>query len=44
MDKKEFQDAIEFGMIKHCSKVVGTAAKLATMIILEEWEERKTRV
>jgi C_GCAxxG_C_C family probable redox protein len=43
LDKKEFQEALKLGMIKHCSKVVGTAAKLATMIILEEWEERKTR-
>jgi C_GCAxxG_C_C family probable redox protein len=43
LDKKEFQEAIEFGMIKHCSKVVGTAAKLAATIILEEWEERKAR-
>jgi len=42
LDKNEFQEAIEFGMIKHCSKVVGTAAKLATTIILEEWEEIKT--
>jgi len=29
-------------MIKHCSKVVGTAAKLATEIVLEEWEKEKT--
>ena len=43
LDKKEFQEAIEFGMVKHCSKVVGTAAKLATMIILEEWEAVKTK-
>jgi C_GCAxxG_C_C family probable redox protein len=43
LDKKEFQEAIESGMVKHCSKVVGNAAKLATMIILEEWEEREKR-
>jgi len=41
LDKEGFQKAMEFGMIKHCSRVVGTAAKLATMIILEEWKERK---
>ena len=39
LDDKEFIEAIEFGMMEHCSKVVGTAAKLATMIILDEWEK-----
>lgn len=42
LDNKEFVEAIEFGMLEHCSKVVGTAAKLATKIILEEWEKEKT--
>ena len=42
LDSKEFKEAMEFGAIKHCSKVVGTAAKLATLIILEEWEKEKT--
>jgi len=42
LDRKEFEEAIEFGMMKYCSKVVGTAAKLATMIILDEWEKEKT--
>ena len=42
LDRTEFEEAIKFGMIKHCSKVVGTAAKLATKIILEEWEKEKT--
>jgi hypothetical protein len=28
-------------MIKHCSKVVGTATKLAADIILEEFEKEK---
>ena len=42
LDSKEFEEAIEFGMMKYCSKVVGTAAKLATMIILDEWEREKT--
>ena len=41
-DDKELVEAMEFGMIKHCSKVVGTAAKLATVIILDEWEREKT--
>lgn len=41
LDKKEFQEAIEFDMVKHCSKVVGTTAKFATMIILEEWENNR---
>jgi hypothetical protein len=30
---------VEFGMINYCSKVVGTAARLATMIILDEVEK-----
>ena len=42
-DDKEFVEAMEFGMLEHCSKVVGTAAKLATRIILEEWEKEKTK-
>ncbi|MBW2343332.1 MAG: C_GCAxxG_C_C family protein [Deltaproteobacteria bacterium] len=39
LDKKKFEEAIKFGMLKHCSKVVGNTAKIATRIILEEWEE-----
>ncbi len=42
LDGTEFQEAIESDMIKHCSKVVGTAAKLTTEIILEEYEKEKT--
>ena len=42
LDRTEFEEAIKFDMIKHCSKVVGTAAKLATGIILEELEKQKT--
>jgi hypothetical protein len=34
--RREFKEAVEFGMINYCSKVVGTAAKLATMMILDE--------
>jgi len=40
LDRKEFEEAIEFGMINYCSKVVGTAARLATMIILDELEKK----
>jgi len=39
LDRKEFKEAIEFGMMNYCSKVVGTAARLATMIILDEQEK-----
>jgi C_GCAxxG_C_C family probable redox protein len=42
LNRTEFEEAIKFGMIKHCSKVVGTAAKLATGIIMEEWKKEKT--
>jgi C_GCAxxG_C_C family probable redox protein len=38
LSKRGFDKAMEFGMVKYCSKVVGTAAKLTTEIILEEWE------
>lgn len=41
LSKKGFEKAIEFGMMKHCSKVVGTTAKLTTEIILDEWELEK---
>jgi len=44
LDKKEFEEAIEFGMLKHCSKVVGNTAKIATRIILEEWEKGRQGV
>lgn len=38
LSKEGFEKAIEFGMVKYCSKVVGTAAKLTTEIIIDEWE------
>ena len=38
LSKEGFEKAMEFSMVKYCSKVVGTAAKLATEIILDEWE------
>jgi hypothetical protein len=41
LDKTDFEDAIKFDMVKHCAKVVGIAAKLATEIILEELEKEK---
>jgi len=34
LDQKELREAMEFGMFEHCSKVVGTAARLTTLIIL----------
>ncbi|MFX1532466.1 MAG: C-GCAxxG-C-C family protein [Promethearchaeota archaeon] len=34
-DPKDFEAAFESNTIEHCSKVVGTAAKLATEIILD---------
>jgi C_GCAxxG_C_C family probable redox protein len=39
LNPKEFKEAMEFGMMEYCSKVVGTAAQMATRIILEEQEE-----
>ncbi len=33
---EEMKEAISFGMIEHCSKVVGNTAKMAVEIILEE--------
>jgi len=41
LDPKELDEAMKNGMMDHCSKVVGTAAKMATGIILEEWEKEK---
>ncbi|MHA1607245.1 MAG: C-GCAxxG-C-C family protein [Candidatus Freyarchaeota archaeon] len=35
-DPKELEEAINHRMFDYCSRVVGTAAKLATRIILEE--------
>lgn len=35
-DPKQMQEAFKSGMLNKCSKVVGTTAKLATKIILEE--------
>jgi C_GCAxxG_C_C family probable redox protein len=43
LDRKEFNEAIEFGMVNYCSKVVGTAAGLTTIIILDELEKEKTK-
>jgi len=44
LDKKEFKEALEFGMVNYCSKVAGTAARLATMIILDEQEKSDRKV
>jgi C_GCAxxG_C_C family probable redox protein len=42
-DRAEFEEAAKSGMMKHCSRVVGTTANLATGIILEEWEKEKAK-
>jgi C_GCAxxG_C_C family probable redox protein len=39
LDKKQVKEAMDFGMFDYCSKVVGTAAEMTTMIILEEREK-----
>ena len=35
LDPTQFKAAMAFGMMDHCSKVVGSAAQMATGIILE---------
>ena len=40
-DTSELEKAIEAEMFVHCSKVAGTAARLATELILEERERQK---
>lgn len=35
-DQAQLAEAMKSGMLDHCSKVVGTAARLATRIILEQ--------
>ena len=42
-DPSELKQATEYGMIDHCSKVVGTSAKLATEIIIDEMDLRKDK-
>lgn len=39
-DPNEFKEAMEFGMMDHCSKVVGTGAQMATQIILEAQQKK----
>ncbi|MEJ2586075.1 MAG: C-GCAxxG-C-C family protein [Deltaproteobacteria bacterium] len=36
LDPDQLKAAMEFGMMAHCSKVVGSAARMATRIILKE--------
>ena len=43
LDRTELEEATKSDMIKHCSRVVGTTANLATRIILEEREEEKAK-
>lgn len=40
-DPAELEKAMEAKMFDHCSKVVGTAARLATELILEETDRQK---
>ncbi|MEX2704828.1 MAG: C-GCAxxG-C-C family protein [Candidatus Freyarchaeota archaeon] len=40
-DPKELEEAFKSGMMDHCSKVVGTGARLAVKIILEAREEEQ---
>jgi C_GCAxxG_C_C family probable redox protein len=40
-EPKEMQEAFQAGMMRHCSKVVGTVAKLAVAIILDQKETPK---
>ena len=40
-DPSELEKAMEYEMFAHCSKVAGTAARLATELILEEMERQK---
>ena len=39
LNPKQFKEAMDFGMMDYCSKVVGSAAQMATRIILEEQED-----
>ena len=43
LDRTEFEEAAKSDMMKHCSKVVGTTAQLATSIILREREKEKVK-
>ena len=36
LDKKEFEQAVRFGMFGYCSKIAGNVARLTCLIILEE--------
>ena len=42
-DPSELKKATEYGMIDHCSKVVGTSARLATEIIIDEMDRQKDK-
>ncbi|MEA3222236.1 MAG: C-GCAxxG-C-C family protein [Thermodesulfobacteriota bacterium] len=42
-DPNGLKEATDFGMMDHCSKVVGTAAMLAAEIILDEMERKKEK-
>ena len=42
-DPSELKKAAEYGMMDHCSKVVGTSARLATEIILDEKDRSRVQ-
>jgi len=42
-DPSELKQATEYGMIDHCSKVVGTSARLTTEIIIDEMDRQKNK-
>ena len=42
-DSSELKQATEYGMIDHCSKVVGTSARLATEIIIDAMDLQKDK-
>ena len=41
LDPKELESAMNFGMMEHCSKVVGNSARKTVEIILKEKEKKK---
>ena len=41
LDKKEFEQAMSFGMFGYCSEIAGNVARLTCLIILEERENRQ---
>ena len=42
-DPSELKKATEYGMMDHCSKVVGSSARLAAEIIIDEMDRQKDK-